>query len=145
MKREDLSKTEAQKLRDFVTDCVMSNVTFPPTQIGGQSITIQDLLHSRTVDSLGKYADFLEQQGGKISRADRILGVEEKTIGSSKITFAQAISTIDLIIKHKLAEDQRASLVKKRIAIKAELDNMKTPKEKKAELEKELANLDKVL
>lgn len=145
MKRDNLTKQEAQNLRDFVTDCVMSNVAFPPTQMGGQSITVQDLLHSRTVDSLGKYADFLEQQGGKISRMDRINGVQEKTIGTSKITYAKAIETIDLMIKHKLAEDQRASLLKKKIELKAELDSMKTPKERRAELEKELLALDKQL
>jgi len=140
-KRENLNKNETQKLRDFVTECVMSNVVFPPTQMGGSSITVQELLHSRSVDSLGKYADFLEQQGGKISRTDKINGVKEKTISGSAITFGEAIENIDLIIKHKLAEEQKIITAQKIINIKKELENMKTPKEKRADLEKELASL----
>ena len=141
MKRENLTKAETAKLREFVGNVVMNNVVFPPTQMGGASITVQELLHQRTVDSLGKYADFLETQSDKISRTDRLNGVKEKTISGSDITFSEAIEVIDLIIKHKLALEQAAFIEKKKIEIRKELDSLKTPKERKAELEKQLASL----
>ena len=140
-KREKLTKAETQSLREFVGECVLSNVVFPPTQMGGSSITIQELLHNRAVDSLGKYADFLEQQGGKLSRIDKINGVQEKKISGSSVTFTQAIEMIDLIIKNKMYDEYRASVEKKVIEIKKELEKMETPKERKAKLEKELAKL----
>ena len=120
MKRENLTKTETTKLRDFVGNVVMNNVVFPPTQMGASSITIQELLHSRTTESLGKYADFLETQSDKISRTDRLNGVKEKTISGSDITFTEVIEVIDLIIKHKLALEQAAYVEKKKIEIKKE-------------------------
>lgn len=144
MKRENLTKTESQKLHDFAAECVMSNVTFPPIQMGGSSVTIQDLLHGRSVDSLAKYAEFLETQGGKISRLEKINGVKEKTISGSDITYAEAVEAIDLIIKHKLAAEQAAKVAQTRIELQKELDSMKTPKERRAEIEAKLASLPKV-
>ena len=137
-KREKLSKAELQKLQEFVGKCVIENVTFPPIQMGGSSATIQEIMHNRSVETLGKYNDFLETQSGKVSRLDRINGLEkEKRIGNSSITYTEAVSNIDLIIKNKVYEEYKAKIDARLKEINNELESLETPKEKKSKLEKE--------
>jgi hypothetical protein len=137
-KREKLSKIESAKLQDFVGKCVIENVTFPPVQMGGSNSTIQEIMHGRSVDTLGKYNDFLETQSGKVSRLDRINGSEKaKRIGNSSVTYAEAVENIDLIIKNKLYEEYRAKVEDRVKEINKDLESLETPKERKTKLEKE--------
>ena len=141
IKREKPSKAELQELDEFVLECVHSNVVFPPTQLGGSGTSIQELRHNRTVESLSKYADFLETQGGKVSRLEKINTIQEKVITGSKVPYSVAVRGIDLITKIKLYEEEKARIEKRKREIKSELDELKTPKEKRAELERELESL----
>jgi hypothetical protein len=140
-KRENLTKSEKQELHQFAGKCVFENVVFPPMQMGGQGTTIQDLIHSRSADSLGKYADHLETQGGKMTRTDKINSIQEKKISGSEVTYTDAVKMIDLIIKHKLYEEYREKVAAKRAELKEELERLETPKERKAKLKAELAEL----
>lgn len=141
IKREKPSKAELQEFDAFIVECVNGNVVFPPTQLGGSGATIQELRHNRTVESLAKQTDSLETQGGKVTRLDKINTVQEKMIAGSRMTYSAAVRGLELLIKIKLYDEEKSRIEKRKREIKAELDELKTPKEKRAELERELAGL----
>lgn len=137
-KREKLTKSELQSLQEFVGKCVMENVAFPPIQMGGANATIQDIMHNRSVDSLGKYNDFLESQASRVSRIDKINGKDsDKKIGTSSVSYTDAVSQIDLIIKNKLYIEYKEKMSERLKEINKELEMIETPAEKKSKLLKE--------
>lgn len=137
-KREKLTKSELQSLQEFVGKCVMENVAFPPIQIGGANATVQDIMHNRSVDSLGKYNDFLESQASRVSRIDKINGKDsDKKIGNSSVSYTEAVSQIDLIIKNKLYAEYKEKMAERLKEINKELEMIETPAEKKSKLLKE--------
>lgn len=137
-KREKLTKSELQSLQEFVGKCVMENVAFPPIQMGGANATVQDIMHNRSVDSLGKYNDFLESQASRVSRIDKINGKDsDKKIGNSSVSYTEAVSQIDLIIKNKLYAEYKEKMAERLKEINKELEMIETPAEKKSKLLKE--------
>lgn len=141
-KREKLTTSEQKQLTDFVGRCVIENVQFPSSTIGASNTTIQEILHNRSVESLGTYNDYLETQAGKVSRAERIIGAgKEKTFGNSKITYSEAISNIDLIIKQKLNQEFEERNRKRALELKKELESLETPNERKNKIKAELKAL----
>lgn len=141
-KREKLSTAEQKQLLDFVGRCVIENVQFPSTSIGSNNTSIQELLHSRSVESLGTYNDYLETQSGKVSRAERIIGAaKEKTFSNTKVTYTEAISNIDLIIKQKLNQEFEEKNRKRALELKKELESLETPNERKAKIKAEMKAL----
>jgi hypothetical protein len=134
MKKENLTVEEKAKLNAFYAECVSENVIFPSLVPGTNGLTIQELVHRRNIKTLDNYADFLDKQKSNISRTEKREGASEKTISGSKITFSRAVEMVDLIIKNieyeNLLNDQ-AYLIEK---FQKELDNLKTPEERRKEL-----------
>jgi len=144
-KREKLSKNEIQSLQEFVGKCVMENVSFPPVQVGANRANIQEIMHNRSIESLGTYNDFLEKQSGKTSRVDRINGTDqEKKIDNSSVTYTEAVNNIDLIIKHKLYSEYKEKVSKRLKEINEKLNDMQSPAELKAKLKKEQKALESI-
>jgi predicted DNA-binding protein YlxM (UPF0122 family) len=127
-----LTQEEKLTFDNFIVKTVSENVTFPSTQMGARNITIQELIHNRTIESLGEYADFLEKQAPKVSRIDRMKGIEEKTISNSDITFKEVVNFIDIVIKMKSIKNVENKKMKELSEIEEELQMLQTPEERKA-------------
>lgn len=66
-----LTTEEKAKLNNFIGSAVYNNIAFPPMVMGGANMTVQDIFHNRTIQSLEKYADFLEKADGSLSRTEK--------------------------------------------------------------------------
>jgi hypothetical protein len=134
MKNLVLSPEEKLTFDNFIVKAVSSNITFPAIQMGARNITIQELIHQRTLTSLGEYADFLEKQAPQVTRIERMSGVKEKTISNSDISYKELINFIDLVIKMKQIEVEENKVQSELADIDRELTKLTSPTERKAQL-----------
>jgi len=125
--------------KDFVYRRVMNNTILQSSAKFGRELkmTIQELVHSnvKTLQDIGKQIETVAQQAGSSEFSSegpfRINGVE----ASNWIQF------LKLQIKLTKAEDDAADRKKKIDAIRTQIDDLKTPQEKRADLERELTAL----
>lgn len=143
---KSLTSEEKAKLNNFIGSAVYNNIAFPPMAMGGANITVQDIFHNRTIQSLERYADFLEKADSSLSRTEKRNNLTSRTITASTgvtVSYKEIIDFIDLVIKDKLYNayvTQRDERIK---ALETKLKGTLSKKEVKAQLEAELLELKK--
>lgn len=136
-----LTQDKKDLLYSFIGKAVMQDVMFPPVAIGRTKVSIQELIHEYSIPNLGDYIDFLEKQASTISRRDIIAGKSEKTIPGSDITFKEVIEILDILLTKKLAEKESLAKKNKLEQLIAKREQLSTPDEARAKLDKEIAEL----
>lgn len=137
------SKESQDKFFAFVAICVMQNVKFPSQQIGAASnTTIQNLIHDYPYQRLTEYVDTLKHKIPKLSLADEIAGKDQQYIEGSSLTVNEAVQNLTELAwaRHNaLADEKRLSELN---AARKELESLKTPKERRTELEARIKELE---
>lgn len=140
-KKVKLTFDERYQLNEFYSKCVSENATFPSITPGTANVTIQDLVHNRTISTLDKYAEYLEKGIVNVSRHERRKGLTEKTLPGSTITYKSAVESIDIIIKDKEYMFYIDNLKSQKEQLMEKLENLKTPEEIRSELKKQLEEI----
>jgi prefoldin subunit 5 len=124
----------------FIVKCVLGNVSLPSsTRVGvGQNYTVQDLANAQvsTLQNIGKNLEVaIKNHGGSQFEEQSELEIPS----SSGVTAREWIDYIVYLIKRK-KEYETASQKRREIeALRRELDNLKTPAERRKELQATLA------
>lgn len=138
VKLTPLSKEEKESVISFIGKSVWENISFPSNSAGYQNITVQEITN-KTVAQLESYGTFIEKSylstGSRFGKAK-----SQKTWGS--ITVNELVTFLELVIKNKEYEAEAKRRESKAKFIKDQLENLKTPEERKKELEAELAGLE---
>lgn len=137
-----LTPDEETQLKTFIGTCVFENIILPPTTVGGAGLTVQDILHQRSIASIEKYADHLERLNTTVSRSERKAGKQEKTIVNSNITFSTVIANLDLIIKHKERIEYDEWVKVEKVRLEGILASKKSKKELITETQEKLRELE---
>jgi len=140
-KVENLTPAERQSLKDFIGTCVLEGIKFPSNTIGTNNVTIQELCNERTIDSLENYGDMIEKRN---SQQGSSFKSKRGPLKFSGVLATDLINALHLIIKYKEFEAFKAKVVKKKAELKAAIEDTKTTQEKRADWEKELAELGKL-
>lgn len=129
-----------QEIHEFIGNCVLNNILLPPTTMGGRNITVQELIHNRSIESLERYADALEQYAPRVSRSEKRLGVEAKMVHPN-LSYAQLIDAVDNIIQYRLEQEREEAKLKRIEELRASLSKLQTRDERRAQVAAELAAL----
>lgn len=141
-----LTPEERAKWLTFVGMAVVENLALPPMVMGGSKITVQDLIHGRTIQSLEKYADFLEKADASLSRTEKRNSLNSKIITTDTgftVSYKEVVEFIDLTTKDSLYKSYIAEKQNKIANIEAKLKGTLSKKEQRAQLEADLAELKK--
>ena len=122
--------TREELFKDFIASAVEKNAKFPPEKVGRASLSIQELLHDKSIEELSAYIDFLEKNFTQ-SRAQMIksAGGEIRIAGFAKST---VIRNLDEILKKKLNSRDLEAKKQALKEIDEQLEEL-TPKEIKFE------------
>lgn len=135
MKEEQLARLHA-----FIGKCVINNLTLPPTLMGGRRVTVQELLHNRSVESLERYADLLENEAPKVSRTNKRLGEKER-MAAEGVSYTELIQAVDDMIDYVVMLEQQRAREEEIQELKKYLEKFKTRDQKRADVTKRLAEL----
>jgi hypothetical protein len=138
VKKEALTTEERSELLTFVGESVFENRAFPSMKLGHEKVTIQELLHERSDEALATL-------GKQVKKAIADYDPDFSSTTSYKVGGVDAdrfVRILKLILKHREYEKYKASLASTKKLLQAELENFKTPEEKKKEIEAKLAALD---
>lgn len=137
---QPLSPEEQKSHQDFVYHCVMNNIVLnSPAKFGRElKLTIQDMAHSTVAT--------LREIGKQIERVVRDAGASDFSAdGPLKINGIEGSRWTDWlklqIRTTQIAEDM-ATKKQKLMALKAQLEEFKTPGEKRTEIEAAIAELE---
>ena len=135
MKEEQLARLHA-----FIGKCVINNLTLPPTLMGGRRVTVQELLHNRSVESLERYADLLENEAPKVSRTNRRLGEKER-MAAEGVSYTELIQAVDDMIDYVVMLEQQRLREEEIQELKKYLEKFKTRDQKRDDVKRRLAEL----
>lgn len=131
---------EKGKLYEFVGTCVLHNITLPPTIAGGRPVTVQELIHNRSVESLERYADMLERESPRVSRTQKRKGEPERMV-HPQLSFKQLVEAVDLIIEYVVEQEEQQAREQQKTDLLAKLEKFKTRDQKRQDVINELKRL----
>ncbi len=139
MQARQLTNEEVTRRLLFIGKCVDTNATIPDTTRFGvaRNLTVQDLnnRNTDTLKNIGRALKKIQTESG-----DDEFGNEEET-KISGIPISEWIDYIKLTTTKKLQDQVNQIRDTKIKALQRELEQYKTPGEKRAELERELVAL----
>ena len=129
-KVQTLSQEERSELIKFIGEAVLTNTVFPSFRPGVNSITIQELIHSRNVDTIRELGKSIKKKANDFdedfsSKENFKIGVFE----ASKV-----ISALKLIIRNIEFENHRKTVEAEIRSMEKELESLETPEERKLKL-----------
>lgn len=142
MEGRQLTTDEQAKRLTFIGECVEANAVLPTSLRFGQTsnMTIQDLCNSSvdTLKKVGQGLEAIQQKNG----ASRFSAQAEAKVGGFPIS--KWVDFVELTAIKKLweaSQDQKQTKLKR---LREQLEQFKTPGEKRTELEREIAELEGV-
>lgn len=142
-----LTVKENQDLSIFIGECVRNNRVFHLTtqRIGvDDKFTIQDLYNSN-IQTLQTVGSNLQRQLSSKQGLSPVFGGPAETFKKGGVEVTTLIAMLELMIRNRAVEEDRARKQKELDEINAKLDAAKTPSQIKAELKKEKLKLEKEL
>lgn len=136
-----LTAEEKAKLESFVTKCVMNNASFPPSRVSNARMHVQELLHNRSLSELNNYGAMIFNQNKKSDWNALAAGTEDKSVYGTGHTATEICEAIALMMKNKTYMEAKEKAWARKAELMEKLEDLKTPSERKAELEAELALL----
>lgn len=143
MDLKDLKLTEQEEktLFTFVGRAVIKNAKFPllSNRVGSSSyVTIQEIVNSseETIRNMGKFLNKL------INESDSEFDEDSKEVSFSGIKAVELKENLKLILKLKKYKNEISKARKLKSQLMLERDALKTPEERKQELDKELKELE---
>jgi hypothetical protein len=136
-----LSSDEEKSLNEFVGKAVLKNAKFPllGNRVGvSANVTIQDIVSSNdeTIRSMGKHVNKL------LADSDSEFDEGAKEISFSGIKAVELKDALKLILKHKAYKEAASEVKRLKNKLKSERDLLKTPEERRKEIDAELAAVD---
>lgn len=139
-KKESLSAEELSELQSFIGECVLKDKAFPTLRVGTDNVTIQELMHDRSLDSIRAFGKSVKDA---ITKHDPDFSSAE-TFKIGGFEGDKVVKMLKLIIRYReyqvYLKDARSE--KKRLTI--ELENLSTPEERKEKLKAQLLELTEV-
>lgn len=134
----NLTTNEKTDLNNFISKCVFSNAYFPSEKLGVNKITVQELLHDFSINSLINFGDFIER---KLTSNGSSFKQKAGELKFGEIAATELVSALHKIIKYKEFVEERTKNAEILKNLTAELEMFKTPSERKSEIEAKIAAL----
>lgn len=141
MGKVNFTTENKSRLEELATKFLFGNLSIQGPM--GTSMRVEDLLHNTSVNSLVSMNSHLKKQIASMSDLDEWSCTDADTWKLERLKETQELVSLVIGYKKWLAEQEEIS--EKKAALAAQIDSLKdsqkTPAERIAELEKELASL----
>jgi hypothetical protein len=137
----NFTKEHQDKLSQLAGEALIKGTVFKGGSVGNSEITIYDLFHNCTVQTLSRYQANLKKEVREIDDLDEFLLTAHQRQKKAKLEKQRELIT--LIIGYKRFQEQQATDRKEYLALKSQYDqlkeNSKTPEDRLKELEAKMA------
>jgi len=137
-KKESLSKEEYIQLVEFIGEATLKNSTFPSFKIGVNNVTVQELVNSRSAESL---RGFGKQINKMINDHDpEFTTTEILKVGGFDAT--ELVKIVKLIIKYVEYKEWKDKSTSELSDLRKEMESLRTPEERKSQLAEKIKALE---
>lgn len=133
--KENLTEIEKAELNAFIVKCVLNNAGFPSEKIGTSKVTIQQLINEHSVNTLINFGDFIEK---KLTANGSSFKSKMGVLRYNNVPATELVSALHSIIKYKEYEEELEARKERMKEVANLLENLKTPTERRTELEAEM-------
>jgi hypothetical protein len=139
--RINFTKEHQDRLSQLAGEALIKGTIFKGGSVGNAEVTVYDLFHNCTVQTLSRYQANLKKEVREIDDLDEFLLTPHQKQKKSKLEKQRELMT--LIIGYKRFQEQTVADRKEYLAIKSQYDqlkeNSKTPEDRLKELEAKMA------